>query len=161
MLTATGGNMRSIRAFLIATLLVCTVVSSVADAATPAQGTLSKKVKVVKWTGTFTLSQPNPVTADCVGGATDPICDHFMLKVDLPDGARIRVVIPLTDQPGDLDLHVYAPNGSLVGSSTEFLAPEAVEFRHSARFRNQPYEVRVVPWLVIPGQSYAGTAEVR
>lgn len=149
------------RAVLLVALLICAVLSGVAEGADPAQGTLSTKVKVVKWTGTFTLSQPNPVTADCVGGATDPTCDHFMLKVDLPDGARIRVVIPPTDQPGDLDLHVYAPNGALVGSSTQFQAPESVEFRHSARYRNKPYEIRVVPWLVIPGQSYTGKAEVR
>lgn len=152
--------MRILRALVLAAALLSTCVVD-ATAATPAQATLNNKVKTVKWTGTFTLSQPNPVTGDCVGGATDPICDHFFLKVDLPDGARIRVVVPMTDEPGDLDMHVYAPNGAVLGSGTKLQSPEVVEFRHSAKFRNQPYEVRVVPWIVVPGTTYEGTASVK
>lgn len=152
--------MKSLVMVLSAALLLASAPVG-AEAATPARGTLNKQVKAVKWTGTFTLSQPNPVTGDCVGGATDPICDHFLLKVDLPDGARIRVVVPMTDEPGDLDMHVYAPNGSVVGSGTKLQSDEVVEFRHSGRYRNQPYEVRVVPWIVVPGTTYEGTASVR
>ena len=141
--------------------MLCAAAPTTADAATPARGTLSKKVRSVRWKGTFTLSQPNPVTGDCIGGATDPICDHFLLKVDLPDGARIRVSVPMTDEPGDLDMHVYAPDGSLVGSGTKLQTNEAVEFRHRGRFRGKSYEVRVVPWIVVPGTTYDGTAVVR
>jgi hypothetical protein len=133
-----------------------------ANAADPASGTLSKSKKSLKWSGSFTLSQPNPVTADCVGGASDPICDHFMLKVNLGDGARIRVEVPVPNGTTDFDLHVYGPTGNLVGSSANSPGEnEIVEFRHSARYRNKAYEVRVVPWLVVPGTTYSGTAKVK
>jgi hypothetical protein len=133
----------------------------VVQAATPASGTLSKKSKVVRWTGTFTLSQPDSLTG-CVGGSTDPICDHFMLKVDLKDGSRIRIDLPAPDAVSDVDLYVYSPTGSEVGSSANaFGTNEFVEFRHSGRFNKKSYEVRIMPWLVVPGTTYKAAAKVK
>ncbi len=152
--------MRFVRA-AVAGLIVLAVLSQPANAATPASGTLSKKLKIVKWTGSFTLSEPDSLTG-CLGGATDPICDHFLLKVDLGDGARVRIDLPAPDAVSDVDLYVYAPTGSEVGSSANaFGTNERVEFRHSGRFRNKVYEVRIMPWLVVPGTSYSATAKVR
>jgi hypothetical protein len=152
----------SIARALVAALTVLFIAAQpVANAATPSSGTLSKKSKSVKWNGTFTLSEPDSV-GGCVGGSTDPICDHYLLKVNLPDGARIRIDLPAPDGVSDLDLYVYSPTGAEVGSSANFLATnEFVEFRHSGRFRNKPYEVRITPWLVVPGTTYTATAKVR
>jgi hypothetical protein len=159
--------MKPIRLGLMALALLAVVVSGTAQAATPASGTLSRKVRVVRWTGEFTLSQPNPLTlaglsGGCLGEAEDPICDHFMLKVDLPDGARVRIEIPVNEPYTDIDFEVYAPNGAQVASSGNLPGEsELAEFRHSGRFRNKPYEVRVAPYLVVPGTTYQATARVR
>lgn len=153
--------MKPVRVFLLVIALVCTLVSSTAQAATPPGGTLSKKVRIVKWTGMFTLSEPNPL-GNCLGGSDDPTCDYFLLKVNLPDGARIRIDLPAPSATTDLDLYVHSPTGSEVGSSGNLPGQnELVEFRHSGRFRNKPYEVRVLPYLVVPGTAYKATAKVK
>ena len=153
--------MRMARA--IAGLFVClfTLVSSTAQAADPPSGTLSKSKRSISWSGSFTLSQPNPASG-CLGGNEDPICDRFMLKINLPDGARIRIDLPSPDAVTDLDLFVYAPTGAEVGSSGEIIGEaERVEFRHSGRYRNKVYIVEVRPFIVVPGTAYKGTAKVR
>ncbi len=138
-----------------ATIVVATVPVT---AATPPGATLSKKMKSVSWTGSFLLSEPTPVSG-CAGEDADPICDRFMLKVDLGEGAKLKVVIP--GQLGDLDLAVYAPGRVLVGSSGNPPgAGESVEFTHRARYRNRPYTVEVKPFAVLPTTSYKGTATV-
>lgn len=152
--------MRSARLFVLALALVSTVVSGTAQAATPPEGKLSKSRKTLSWTGTFTLSEPNSL-GGCLLGTDDPICDHFFLKIDLPDGARIRIDLPTPSATTDLDLYVYSPNGTEVASSGGFLVNERAEFRHSGRFRNKPYEVQIVPWLVTPGTTYKAKASVR
>jgi hypothetical protein len=132
-----------------------------AGAATPATGTLSAKKKSLTWTGTFTLSEPvaNLVTPACVLGESDPICDHFKLKIDLGDGAKVRVSIP-GQQATDIDFTVFAPDGSEVATSGNLPgASESATFSHRARFRNRPYEVQVVPYLVAPGTTYKATAQ--
>lgn len=155
--------MRPIRVFLLALALVSVVVSGTAQSATPPGGTLSKKVKLVRWSGEFTLSEPSPyLTPGCIVGTEDPICDHYFLKVNLPDGARITVTLPSPDATTDLDLFVFAPTGAEVGSSGNLIGqPESVTFRHSGRFRNKPYEVQIVPFIVVPGTTYKATARVR
>lgn len=154
--------MRFVRACLLVISVLCLVATVPAEAASPAKGTLSKKSKKVSWTGSFTLSEPDPVGNCELGGSTDPVCDHFFLKVDLPDGARIRIDLPTPNGTTDLDLYVYSATGAEVGSSGNLIGTgEFVEFRHSGRFRNKPYEVRVVPWIVVPGTTYKATAKVK
>jgi hypothetical protein len=137
------------------------VVSTVpAGAATPATGTISKTKKTISWTGSFTVSEPVSalVTEGCIGGATDPICDHFALKVDLGEGARIRVTLPV-GLPNDMDIFVFSPKGALVASSGNLPGEsEKAEFVHHAEFRKKPYEVQIVPYLVVPGTTYKATA---
>ena len=153
--------MKSLRLMLLVTALVGVLFSGTAQAADPPSGTLSKSRKSVSWAGSFVLSQPDSV-GGCVGGAEDPICDHFLLKISLGDGTRIRIDLPAPDALSDLDLFVYSPSGSEVGrSANAFGTNEFVEFRHSGRFRNKVYEVRVKPWLVVPGITYKATAKVR
>ena len=150
--------MRSARIVTVALAAICVLVSGTAQAADPASGTLSKSKKSVKWSGTFVLSEP---VNECLG-PDDPICDHFMLKIDLKDGSRVRIVLPAPSPVTDIDFYVYAPNGALVASSGNFPGEaESAEFRHSARFNKKMYEVRVNPYLVPPGTSYTATASVR
>jgi hypothetical protein len=154
--------MKLIRALALVTIVLGLVGSTTAEAATPSSGTLSKKSRMVKWSGSFTLMEPDPVGNCELGGSTDPICDHFMLKVNLPDGARVRVDLPVPNSATDMDLYIYNASGAEVGSSGNLPGNnEFVEFRHSARFTNKPYEVRVVPWIVAPGTTYTATAKVK
>lgn len=130
-----------------------------AGAATPAGGTLSKKKKSLSWTGSFVLSDPSPIDG-CLGEDALPICDRYMLKVDLGEGAKIKVVIP-GQVATDIDLYVYAPGRVLVGSSGNLPgAGESVEFTHRARWRKQAYTIEVKPYAVLPTTSYKGTATV-
>ena len=130
-----------------------------AGAATPAGATLSKKKKTVSWTGSFILSDPSPIDG-CVGEDASPICDRFQLKLDLGEGAKVKVVIP-GQAATDVDLYVWAPGRILVGNSGNLPgAGESVEFTHRARFRNRAYTVEVKPYAVIPTTSYKATATV-
>ncbi len=150
--------MRTVRIIVLAMATLCVLVAGTAEAANPAKGTLSNKKKSLSWTGTFTLSEP---LNECTG-PDDPICDHFMLKIDLKDGARVRIVIPSPSAASDIDFYVYAPNGALVANSGNLIGEaESAEFRHSGRFTGKVYEVRVDPYVVPPGTSYKATATVR
>jgi hypothetical protein len=155
--------MKPIRLFLLALALVSVVVAGTAQAANPPSGTLSKSKKSLSWTGEFTLSEPNPyLMPGCLAGTEDPICDHFFLKVNMRDGARVTITLPSPSATTDLDLFVFSPTGAEVGSSGNLIGqPESITFRHSGRFRNQPYEVQVVPFIVVPGTTYKATARVR
>lgn len=153
--------MRFVRRSLVALALISMIMSGTAHAADPPSGTLSKSKRSARWSGSFTVSQPDSVGA-CFGGAEDPICDHYMLKINLGDGARIRVQLPAPSSTSDIDLFVFAPTGAQIGvSEGSFGENEVVEFRHSGRYRNKVYEVRIKPWLVAPGTAYKATAKVR
>lgn len=130
-----------------------------AGAATPPGATLSKKKKTVSWTGSFTLSDPSPIDG-CVLEDASPVCDRFLLKLDLGEGAKVKVSIP-GQTATDIDLYVWAPGRILVGNSGNLPgAGESVEFTHRARFRNRAYTIEVKPYAVIPTTSYKGTATV-
>lgn len=153
--------MSRLRIVALAVAALSVMVTGTAQGAEPEGGTVSKSKKAIKWTGTFVLSQPSPL-GDCIGGSEDPTCDYFKLKVNMPDGARVKITIPAPSAVTDLDLYVYSPAGALIGSSGNFPGEgEVVEFRHSARFRNKEYEIRVLPYLVVPGTTYTGTASVK
>ncbi len=153
--------MRVMRVLMLVAALTSTIVAGTAQAADPPSGTLSKTSKSVKWTGTFVAPEPSPVEG-CLGGSSDPICDHYLLKVNLPEGTRIRIDLPAPSAATDLDLFVYTSTGGLVGTSGNLPGEaESIEFRHSKRYTNKPYEVLIRPWIVVPGTSYAATAKVR
>jgi hypothetical protein len=156
---------------LVACLALAALVAVVpAQAASPSGGTLSKSRKTLKWKGgPYTL--PYPTTDfDCLQGESDPQCDHYILKINMGQGARIDVTVVADSSglealqsaamgfgPNDVDLSVYDPNGDQVGTSGSGGGTERVTFTHKAKFRNKPYEIRVVPYLLIPGSGYAGT----
>ncbi len=143
-------------AFVLATALP-------AEAAAPATGSLSSKKKMITFNGgPFNVSFP---LAGCIV-ATDSSCDPYDLKVLMGDGAKFKVSIvgsagPLDAANGnDFDLYVFAPDGTLAGSSESLGGKEAVIITHKSRHRGKPYAVRVVPFLVVPGATYKGTAAI-
>lgn len=163
--------MRLIRAVTVALGLSGLLIGAAAQAATPASGRLLDTNRSLTWTGgPFFLSEPNYVSEDCLGGASDPLCDHFMLTINMPSGTDVEVSVktevpnpPDGAQPldgDDYDLFVYAPNGALVASAANVKGDETVVFRHSSRYSGRPYEVRVHPWFVLPGSTYEGSARV-
>jgi len=92
--------------------ILCGLVPSSSDAASPASGTVSQANPVVSWTGGPVV----PSAAQCAG-PDDPTCDHFQLTiVPPPGGAGFTVRITLTPVD-DWDLNVYDPSGSGEGSS--------------------------------------------
>ncbi len=101
-----------------------------------------------------------------MGGETDPICDHYALTISLGEGARIQIAVK-TSSPSaegglpfdDYDVFVYAPNGALVAEDSSPAGSATAEFRHRKQHNGRPYEVRISPWLVLPGSTYKGTAK--
>jgi hypothetical protein len=160
--------LKLIRVLVAAGLASVLLATASAQAASPPSGTLSKSKRTVSWTGgPFNVSYPITSVSPCLG-PTDPMCDHFLLKVNMGQGARIKVsiigsnsgleVLQVVAGPNDYDLYVYDPDGNVVGSSAGPTSHESVTFTHKARFRNRPYEVRVIPFLLVPPSTYKGTA---
>jgi len=163
------GNMLKLTRVLTAAAAVSLLLVSTAQAATPASGTLSKSKRTLTWNGgPFTTSYPITSVAPCVNGASDSMCDHFLLKVNMGQGARIKVsivpspsgleILQVVAGPNDYDMYLFDPDGNQVGESAGSTGRESITFTQKARFRNRPYEVRVIPFLLIPGATYKGTA---
>jgi hypothetical protein len=156
------------RAAVVCAALTAMLATGVAQAAAPGIGTLSKAKRSVTWNGgPYVVSYPTS-NVECVNGSSDSMCDHFMLKVNMGQGAKIKVaivpsssgleILQILAGPNDYDLYVYGPDGNKVGESAGSTGRESVTFKHKASFRNKAYEVRVVPFLMIPGATYKGTA---
>lgn len=125
------------------------------NAATPSGGTLSKPGQKLSWTGAFQIFT---VEARC--DVVD-VCDHFKIKVNMGEGARVRVVLPAPNPATDLDFFIYDPKGVEIASSGNLPGEtESATFTHKAKFRNKVYDVAVVPYLILPGVSYNATASV-
>ncbi len=159
--------MRTLRAFVIG-IIALGMFAPHAHAANPSSGTITKSKRSISWAGgPIYLSQPNPVASDCLLGSDDPTCDYFALTVKLGEGARVQVKVTTaranTDdgvngvQGDDYDLFVYAPNGALVAESANPRGNETLEFKHRKANSGRPYEIRITPWLVLPGSTYRGT----
>jgi hypothetical protein len=154
------------RAIAFGAVLAAVVAASFpAEAASPAGGTLSKTKQTLTWSGAtnvYAIPWPDPILF-----CTDANCDHFKLKVNMGDGARIKVSIRASTSgleaaqvltgPNDYDLYVYDSNGNQVAESAGPSGREAATFTHRARNRNKTYDVTVSPWLVLPGATYKGT----
>lgn len=91
-------------------LLGALLVPALAQAASPASGTLSQSNPVVTWTG-----GPLVPSAAACSGPEDPACDHFALEiVPPPGGFTVRITLTPID---DWDLSVYDPADSGEGTS--------------------------------------------
>lgn len=80
------------------------------QAATPSSGTVSSASPSVSWTGDYKV----PTAGGCAG-PSDPSCDNYSLTIQAPS-TPFKVTV-LLDPTGDWDLNVFAPDGSLAGSS--------------------------------------------
>ena len=144
--------------------------SATAHAAAPAGGTLSKSKRTLTWAGpAWNYAIPWP---DASLFCTDAQCDHFKLKINMGDGARIKVTAKASSTPvdffqnfagegvapNDIDLFIYDPNGNEVGESAGPTGRESVTFTVKGKFRNKAYDVMVSPWLMLPGGTYSGMA---
>jgi hypothetical protein len=140
-----------------------------AGAATPATAALSKTKKSISWNGTATplfSPVPDPIL-DCQL-ISDPNCDHFTLKIDLGEGAKIQVILKGEDPANansptkpynDFDAYIYAPDHTIVAQASTASGNETLTFTHRAKWRKQAYDVAVRSWAVIPGATYKGTAK--
>lgn len=151
--------MRRARHLLIASAAATALVASaVAQAATPAGGTLSKPKQTLTWTGAFRIGT---LEVKCRADAVVRVCDHFKLKVGMGDGSRIRVQLPAPNSATDVDFFVYDPKGAEIARSVNVVGQnESASFTHKAKFRNQAYDIEVVPYLVNPTTTYKATASV-
>lgn len=134
------------------------------QAATPALGTIGPASPSFTWQGQLYAFQATPVPEACA--PVDPLnttCDHFSLTVDVPasywdtntGGADIAISWGSPDN--DFDLYVYDNTATLVGSSASGGTTSERVFIANANIEQGPYEVRVVPFLVV-ASDYSGTA---
>lgn len=144
-------TMRVIAVLAGAALVAVAALPSTALAASPASGTLGKRGSVTWTGGPFTASNP----AGCVG-AVDPTCDHYTLNVSGGKSTAVRVAITAADGQ-DFDLFVYDAQGREVARSASETGNEVATIPAPA---SGAYEVRVQPWLVTPGATYTGVAQV-
>lgn len=159
---------RSLKLLALVGCAVVIMASVPAGAATPATATVSKTKKTISWNGSATpLSSPVPdpiIDCNLIG---DPNCDHFSLKINLGEGAKIQLQIKgedpananaLTKPYNDFDVFIYAPGAPAapIAQGTSGSGNETVTFTHRGRFRNQNYDIAVRSWLVVPGATYKG-----
>jgi len=140
-----------IRPALHAALMALSLASSVAFAATPASGTISASNPTTTWQGTL---RPSTASATCAN-RTDPTCDHFQLTVVPPSYAYdVKITLTMVD---DWDLTVFAPDGSVAGTSGN--GPGSPEIVVITAPVAGIYTVSAAPFAVVTG--YAGRAEIR
>jgi hypothetical protein len=131
------------------------------DAAKEQQGTGSSAAPRAgtyqeSWEGSTVLVNPatDATLAPPCRFREDPICHTYTLSV--PASARqVLVAIDGHDEANDFDLYVYDANNVMVAYSATETGNESLVFENTG---TGPYEVRVNPWLVVPGSTYAGMA---
>jgi hypothetical protein len=151
---------------LLAALTLGTISGGSATAAAPPAGTIGPAPgTTASWQGQFyPTGTVQPVPETCPPPA--PTCDHFSLTVNVPashwntntGGADISITWASADD--DFDLYVYDNTGAEVGRSAAGGTTSEQVFIQSASLAGSPYEVRVVPFLIlsVPGADYDGTA---
>lgn len=156
--------------------LASVVLATGADAARPSSGAISPTKRKLTWKGgPYEATDSYPVTSVapdwCLQGRTDPMCDHFKFRINMGQGSRFRVSIRASSSgfeaiqnanantvaPNDFDLALYDPRGVQIASDGNNTGNESVTFTLKSKFRNKYYEVRVVPFLLVPGAYYRGT----
>jgi hypothetical protein len=93
-----------------------------------------------------------------------PLCDHYYLTVNVPPsywdtnhgGADIEIT--WASASDDYDLYAYDKDGNLVGQSASGGTTSERFLLQNANSSQSPYEIRVVPFLVITSITYDGSA---
>lgn len=159
------------RAYAIAVSAAVLLTTVPAQSATPSAAMLTRSKRTATWKGTATLSSPYFVTSelDC-NLVADPACDHFALRIDLGEGAKIQLTLKAEDAAdpndpakvyNDWDAYVYAPGppAAPIAYGAE-IGNESFTFTHEAKHRRQPYDIAIRSWFSIPGTTYTATAKV-
>jgi hypothetical protein len=141
---------------LVAFALIALPLSG-SDAATPTNGTISEASPTIAWAGP-TATTP---TAGGCASANDASCDKFRLTINPPSTAfgPYQVDITLTPAaPGDWDMSVFGPSGTLVGSSGA--SPGVTEFVRLINPAGGTYTVAGAPFAATPNPagSYSASA---
>jgi Ca2+-binding RTX toxin-like protein len=150
---------------LVSAFLIAAQPSRRAEAATPSSGTIGPPDgSTLTFTGTISGAVENAGgTQACA--PPSPACDHYSLTVSVAPtywdthfgGVTVRITWP--DGGDDVDLYVFDKDGAQAGSSTSGAGTSETVVVRGASSASSPYEVRVVPALVISGPStpYSGT----
>lgn len=148
---------------LMMLIMTLAILSLPAFAASPATGSIANKNGEATWSGgPFYVSNPattaglvKPVPCD-VG---QPACDTFRLTVT--GGGIKQVLIAIAPAAGfetdDYDLHVYNDKGVRVAEDASGDGYESTVI--STADGSAYYDVRVQPYIVMPGSSYSGVAQ--
>ncbi len=119
----------------------------VAQAATPASGTLSPGTPELTYTyGPNTISNPSG-TGELVCQSPVLPCDAYALTIEIPAGSpayKLKIESSWTTVDDDYDLYLLNGSGGDAGTSAGGANPEVVEVTASAG----SYTVRLVPFLV-------------
>lgn len=118
------------------------------------------------WDEMYYPAQGNVGGGDDCPHEIDPgnaLCDHIFMTVDVAKsywqthegGAEVTITWPSADN--DFDLYVYDKEGNPVAQSAAGGTTSERVVVEGANKEDGPYEIRVVPWLVIDS-SYTGTA---
>jgi hypothetical protein len=158
-----------LRPLLLAAVALLIVSATPLEAATPPAGTIGPANPSVSWQGQLYPTGHSVAVPEACPPAIDPanaLCDHFYLTVNVPPsywdtntgGADIEIAWASADD--DFDLYVYDNTGTEVGRSAAGGTTSERVFVQNASSAGSPYEVRVVPFLILsaPGATYSGSA---
>lgn len=159
----TSSRFRFTRALLVLALGAAIAMLGSAQAATPPAGTIDPTNPSFSWVGQFYLLMSTAVPEACNPPPATANCDHFSLTVNVPatywdthtGGADILITWPSSDN--DFDLYVYDNAGILVGTSAAGGTTSEEVLVENANSGQSPYDVRVVPFLVV-ASGYNGRA---
>ncbi|MBI2212222.1 MAG: hypothetical protein HYU52_01130 [Acidobacteria bacterium] len=145
--------------FAVITLVVC---AATASAASPESGNVDGNRGEATWTGgPFYVSNPattaglvKPVPCDF----GQPACDTFRVTVASNVKELLIAIAPANGyESDDYDLHIYDDKGSRVGEDAD---EDGYESSVIATDGTSTYfDVRVQPYLVVPGSSYSGVVQ--
>jgi hypothetical protein len=151
---------------ILATLTLVGAASS--PAAMPSSGTIGPTPgSSTSWMGQpYPTGHAVPVPQACPPPDPSVLCDHFQLTVNVAPsywdthtgGADVSIEWASPDD--DFDLYVYDNSGTQVGFSAAGGTTSERAFIQNASLAGSPYEVRVVPFLIVsPGLvGHDGTA---
>ena len=157
------------RSFVLCSLAGA-LLAGAASAATPATGSVNAFAGT-SWQGKqFVVTNPTSLVtgqvgegnADCSNSLVygiDQSCDVFQLVVSPPATGNylVEIAIANTTEGDDFDLYVYDANGDMVGLSAGETGNERVGL---SNLPAGTYDVVAAGWLVVPGNSYTGTARI-
>jgi hypothetical protein len=149
---------RTVRLTAVVGLLAAGLSLGVADAATPAQGTVSDSAPTVTWSGgPFVAPNATGNALDQPDCTAPESCDDFTLHVDTPagygDSHTLNIKVAWANTAADFDVYVLDEAGAVVKTAASNADPEQVVLPPAAG----DYTVRVVPYLPV-GSTYDATA---